>query len=372
MDGRNVLHAVGVPRLAREAQLASLRLGGRLFGAPRPTVATDRLRILACTPTYLPDARRGAEITLHVVLRDLVRRGHEARVLRTLPGPVPERKSGPVPERKSGRDQVVDGVEVHALGPRRRTRELCEWSDVIVGQLDARGLALRLGARFRRPVVYWMHIGNVDRRALYGSPDLTVFASATVRQQYPWITPAIVVHPPISEHEYLTTPGDAITLVDFSASKGARVFGDLARRLPDRPFLTIASGPERPAPAANVTTLAAVDDMRVVFTRTRILLMPSAYESYGRVGVEAAASGIPTIAHPAAGIREALGDAAVFVDRQDIDGWVSAIERLDEPAEYARRSARARARFESLDASSEIDGLDARLRELASSKVMTR
>jgi glycosyltransferase involved in cell wall biosynthesis len=101
--------------------------------------------------------------------------------------------------------------------------------------------------------------------------------------------------------------------------------------------------------------------MRTVYERTRILLMPSAYESYGRVGLEAAASGIPTVAHPAAGIREALGDAALFVDRNDVDRWVEAIGSLDAPEEYARRAELARRRFETLDPSSEIDALEAKL-----------
>ncbi len=339
MDGRNVLHAAGVPRLVREAQLAALRLEGRLLHAPRTPSSVEGLRILACTPTYLPEQRRGAEVTLHVLLRDLVGRGHEVRVLRT----------------EAGAAGVVDGVEVHSHVHHRRARELGAWSDVLLGQLDARGFALRLGARCRRPVTVSMHIGNVDRRALFGHPDLTVFASTTVQQQYPWIRPAIVVHPPVPEADYLTTPGDAITLVTYSEPKGARVFTELARRLPDRPFLTIAAGTERPPSAPNISALDAVADMRAVYARTRILLMPSVYESYGRVGLEAAASGIPTIAHPVAGIEEALGDAAVFVDRDDVDAWVDAIRRLDAPAEYARCSALARARFESLDAPSEID-----------------
>jgi hypothetical protein len=298
----------------------------------------------------LPQQRRGAEVTLHAALLDLAGRGHEARVLRTEPGAA----------------GTVDGIEVHNYEHRRGARELGEWADVVIGQLDARGFALRLGARFRRPVAYWMHIGNVDRRALFGSPDLTLFASTTVREQYPWITNTIVVHPPVIERDYVTSRGDAITLVTYSEPKGAQVFDALARRLHQRPFLTIATGSAQPPSAPNITLLDTVGDMRAVYARTRILLMPSVYEAYGRVGLEAAASGIPTVAHPVAGIREALGDAALFADRDDIDEWVEAIRSLDSPAEYVRRSDLARRRFETLDPSSEIDALEAALRALAS------
>jgi glycosyltransferase involved in cell wall biosynthesis len=52
---------------------------------------------------------------------------------------------------------------------------------------------------------------------------------------------------------------------------------------------------------ANVQVIPPVawDRMReAVYARTRVLLMPSEYESYGRCGVEAAHAGVPTIAHP--------------------------------------------------------------------------
>jgi len=120
--------------------------------------------------------------------------------------------------------------------------------------------------------------------------------------------------------------------------------------------------------APNVVALAPVDDMREVYARTRVLLMPSAYESYGRTGLEAAASGIPAIAHPAAGIREALGDAAVFVGRDDFDAWEHAIRALDDEYEYARCSAAARARYDSLDPASELDALERALRALVTER----
>lgn len=356
MDGRNVLHATRVPRLLRETQLAAMRLEGRLLPAPRHRSLRpgEPLRILACTPTYLPDHRRGAEITLHLVLRELAGRGLDARVLLTEPGP-------------SG---SIDGIEVLAPVAARsgRARELGRWCDLVIGQLGARGFALGLGARCRRPVAYFMHIGNIDRRALFGHPDLTVFPSTTVLQQYPSISPSTVVHPPVPPEDYATTRGDAITLVTHSASKGARVFDELARRLPDRPFLTTGGGDGAGEPLPNVTALDPVRDMRSVYAQTRILVMPSVYESYGRVGLEAAASGIPTIAHPAEGIREALGEAGVFVDRGDVDAWVDAIERLDDPTEYQRRSALARDRVANLDPAAEIDSLEAQLRALVSAR----
>ncbi|WP_262928542.1 glycosyltransferase family 4 protein [Streptomyces sp. CBMA152] len=46
-----------------------------------------------------------------------------------------------------------------------------------------------------------------------------------------------------------------------------------------------------------------------VYSRSRVILMPSLYESWGRVAVEAFASGIPVIAHTTPGLVESMGEA---------------------------------------------------------------
>jgi glycosyltransferase involved in cell wall biosynthesis len=97
---------------------------------------------------------------------------------------------------------------------------------------------------------------------------------------------------------------------------------------------------------------------------TRVLLMPSRYESYGRTAIEAAASGIPTIAHPTPGLREALGAAGIYANRDNPDDWVTAIRALtSDPVAYSRRSRQVQKRFAASQVTSagEIDRLIARI-----------
>jgi glycosyltransferase involved in cell wall biosynthesis len=357
VDAKKVVHATGASRALRELALRVRRLDGALRAGKRPPADGSRsqLRIVAFSPTYVPRHRRGAEVTLHLVLAELRERGHEVRVV-------------------AGPDDVaetLDGVEVRPRTDRRRMLADCDWADVVVGQLTDRWTALSLGARSRRPVVYFMHIGGVGRRALYGDPDLTVFCSDALRRQHPWIQRSIVLHPPVVEARYLTTPGDAITLVNLTEAKGAALFATLARRMPEREFLAVRGweddGSITTLPS-NCTVLDQVDDMRAVYARTRVLLMPSEYEAYGRVGLEAAVSGIPTIAHPTEGLSEALGSAAMWADRADADAWLARIRALDDPSEYTRRSAAARAQFEHLDPRAELDGFERALIELRAAR----
>jgi hypothetical protein len=121
-----------------------------------------------------------------------------------------------------------------------------------------------------------------------------------------------------------------------------------------------------PVVPPNVTLAANTPRIRdEVYARTRILLMPSEYESWGRTGVEAMASGIPVIAHPTPGLRESLGDAGIFVDRDDTAGWADAIAELSDPDVYAQVSRRAAARARELDPAEDLETWRAAVESLA-------
>ncbi|MDQ1429588.1 MAG: hypothetical protein QOF40_190 [Actinomycetota bacterium] len=347
MSTKHLLHSSGIPRIARESHLAALRWQARIRSRNHPARSLDagrRLRILGFCPSYLPTSQAGSEVTLHRVLRDLRDRGHEVRVM--VDG--------------HAETATVDEIQVVAGDARATRRAMFEWCDVVIAQLGARGPALRLAAQFDRPLVFYMQIGNTPQHILWGAPDLTIFSSDYVRREFAWIERAIVVHPPIDEVDYLTPRGDAVTLINLSRLKGGQLLPELAERLPDHRFIGVRGWGAQLVPSttpSNLTILGHQADMRTVYGMTRVLLVPSIYESYGRVGLEAAVSGIPSIAHPSGGVREALGDAALWADRNDLDAWVDAIKTLDDAAVYETYSKRARRRFEQLDPGNELDRL---------------
>jgi glycosyltransferase involved in cell wall biosynthesis len=169
----------------------------------------------------------------------------------------------------------------------------------------------------------------------------------------------LVVRPPVRAADYRTTRGDHITLINCNRDKGVGVFAALARANPDRRFLAVIGGhgPQEPPDLPNVTVIEHTDGRRMredVYARTRLLLMPSVYESWGRVGVEAMSSGIPVIAHPTPGLAESLGEAGVFCDRADLPSWQAAIEDLDDPATYGQASKLATTRADTLDPGAEL------------------
>lgn len=73
---------------------------------------------------------------------------------------------------------------------------------------------------------------------------------------------------------------------------------------------------------------AAVDELVMLYNAASMFVFPSLYEGFGIPPLEAMACGTPVVSSNAACLPEVLGDAAAFVDPQDVDGWAQAIEQL--------------------------------------------
>jgi glycosyltransferase involved in cell wall biosynthesis len=88
-----------------------------------------------------------------------------------------------------------------------------------------------------------------------------------------------------------------------------------------------------------------------------MLILPSHLEGFGMTAVEAMAAGVPAILSRRGALPEVGGDAATFVEPDDIGGLAAAMKRyLDDPAAASAASARgvARASRYSWDASAAI------------------
>jgi glycosyltransferase involved in cell wall biosynthesis len=148
--------------------------------------------------------------------------------------------------------------------------------------------------------------------------------------------------------------GNRITLVNLQENKGVRLFAGLCDRLDEFQFLGVEGTHgeqeiEHFRYLPNFNRHPVTQDMREVWRESKIVLMPSEYESYGMVAAEAAINGIPVIAHPTPGLVECLGGAGIFIDRSDTDGYERAIRLLmTDPQSYAERSGMARYRGQEL------------------------
>ncbi|TDD97639.1 glycosyltransferase family 4 protein [Actinomadura rubrisoli] len=309
------------------------------------------MRVMAMIPDY-PPRGVGSWVMTHNLLRALVERGHQADVVLSA---------------ADGDPYELDGVRVWPLVDKSDPFRFIDDAHVIVAHVESASRALMLGEIRGVPVAQIAHNANAfTEAALRKRPaSLTVFNSVQVSEKLAGLCcRSIIVRPPVRAEDYETVPGGAVTLINLSEDKGAETFYQLAERLPKTAFLGVRGGygvqvlPRGPEDLPNVEILGHVrpDQMRDrVYARTRVLLMPSAHESWGRTGVEAMTSGIPVLAHPAPGLRESLGAAGTFVDRDDLDGWERSLRLLLDGRRWRAASRRAKARAVELDPTADLD-----------------
>lgn len=316
------------------------------------------MRIVARLHGYPPRHNAGAEWMVHSQLRALVERGHDVSVW----------LSRYTPDKA---DYELDGVQVVPLQSRLDAASAIRRADVVVSHLENVPSAGALARGYGKPLAVVCH--NTHRqsfREMAGGCELAVYNSNWMKREaelffaeYPkGIRPGrdVIVRPPVFADEYRTKPGKKVTLVNLNLEKGGALFEKLARRMPDVEFLAVvgAYGEQIVPDLPNVEVIDHMcgHEMRdKVYSRTKILLMPSSYESWGRAGVEALASGIPVIAHPTPGLCESLGEAGVFIDLHDVDGYEMAIRKLlSNRTEYGLVSKRAKARSAELDPAADL------------------
>jgi glycosyltransferase involved in cell wall biosynthesis len=314
------------------------------------------VRLLAMLHAYPPHHNAGAEWMVHTMLRALVERGHEVDVVLSNPAP--------------GGSYELDGVRVHPHRGKADPFAFVDEATAIITHLENTQRATMIGQVHGVPVVHVLHNTFDQTRGWLrkGRPSLAVYNSRWMRADYEgWLSSirhplpaAVVVRPPVLVDEYATKHGDRVTLINLYPPKGSATFWALAQRMPDVKFLAVVGGygdQDIRDGVPNVEVVPNIPGSRMrdeVYARTKLLLVPSEYESWGRAGVEAMASGIPVIAHPTPGLLESLGDAGTFVDRDDIDGWERQIRRLLAPRAYGAASKRARARSAELDPAEDL------------------
>ncbi len=327
------------------------------------------MRVLAMLPAYPPGRNVGSWIMTHGLLRALVARGHDADVVLSA---------------ATGAPYMLDGVRVWPRVDKRDPFRFIDDTDVVIAHAESAARAAVLGELRGVPVVQIAHNTSAFTEAALRKRrvSLTVFNSAHMAATVgAGCGRSIVVRPPVHAAEYETSPGDAVTLINLSEDKGAEVFYALAERFPDRRFLGVRGGygvqvlPRGPDDLPNVEVIDHVPahEMRDrVYARTRVLLMPSAHESWGRTGVEAMASGIPVLAHPTDGLRESLGGAGVFCDRDDVDAWEAVLRLLLDGRRWRAASRRAKARAAELDPVADLDRWCREIENLARRRLRVR
>ena len=147
----------------------------------------------------------------------------------------------------------------------------------------------------------------------------------------------------------------------IEARKGVHVLVDAVARIPHATLDLVGDGPERAAVEAQIARLrvghrvhvsgyASQDDLPDRYRTFDVVAVPSLespgwIEQFGRVAVEAMASGVPVVASDSGSLPEVVGDAGILVAPGDVTALTDALCRLvADPGERRRLGAVAQQR----------------------------
>jgi len=296
--------------------------------------------IAAYIHAYVPDHNAGAETTIHDLLRHWVEQGNRAVVV--------------LKERSNSKkyEYEIDGVEVVQAVDKIGALHWLPKADMTISHLECSPRAAFISTKWRVPHAQYIHNSfDMTKGYLASGVNLAIFNTEWMQKQHSQFKgQSIVVHPPVDPSKYATQHGKKITMVNFHDNKNPKLFFEVARMNPGLEFLAVKGGygVQELEDLPNVEVMENTPNPRDYLSRTKLILMPSFYESYGRVPVEGLACGIPAIVSPTPGLRTSLGDAGTYVDPNDADGWSTAVNHLLKPRVYGAASKRALERSEYL------------------------
>ena len=309
------------------------------------------MNIVALTHGYPPLWNMGGEVSLHRSLAPLI--GNKFVLTKT------------------NEEYEIDGVFVKKINARdvldiytdskKISKQLIGLkANVVIGQNE-----LSLVAASSAREIDAISIVNVHTPPKYGrnirsgvlTADYAVYNTRASAKE--WGEPeAFVLHPPINQlPEIKNHKGDAYTLLSSLVNKGVGVVLELAKRYPDKRFIIVRS-PAEPThglkdlekiaetlPNVELKPRVAPDQVYKYLQETRILLVPSMYETYGMSAIEAAQYGIPCIHVDTPHVREGIGEAAILIPPLDTEAAAKGIEEIEKNYKEYSKKAKDRSNF---------------------------
>jgi hypothetical protein len=232
---------------------------------------------------------------------------------------------------------------------------------VLFGHSTLSQETIRAAKKMRLPSILAVHAPprfGTDLRRAWSAATVRLYNTEVARKE--WRDPkGWLLHPPVGgPSEMPTGPQDALTLTSSLLNKGAGRVLELAKRRHDQRFIIVES-PAHPTHGdplfweqaerlENVEVWPRLhpDEMGRLWAETRVLLVPSRYETYGMAAMEAAWHGIPSVHVDTPHVREGIGKAARLLKSTTIDELDRAL--TDVELEYDVWSNRAFDRVGSL------------------------
>jgi glycosyltransferase involved in cell wall biosynthesis len=297
------------------------------------------MNILFHLHAYPNEVLAGAETMAHKIARYLVSEGHQVKVLSLT---------------ATKKKNYLDGVEVLSWKQGEDDRKEWTWSDLVITHLGNTYHCFNRARQFNKKLVHLVHNSYGDHiLRCRVNANYIVYNSEYVKRILKYEQPNCVCIPPVDYRDYqnVKNSGDYITLINLNENKGGQMLIELAKRLPQYKFLGVQGGYYEQIQDNSIKNIKYIEpqsDIKKVYEKSKIVLMPSQYESYGQVAIESISCGIPVINSTAKGLSEALNQEGIDINK--IDLWVKEIELLMTDKDvYKKRSEQSKQRAKELD-----------------------
>lgn len=281
------------------------------------------MKVLFITNLYVEYNRAGGQTMMHEMAKKAGEE-NDVTVLST-------RSQGSPP------NSIVDGVTVrydldvesviYTIQP-----------DVVVTQFEDTLRVTDLCRKNNIPLAVIVHNDNRRTLALMHAmrkTDLLIFNTEWIEKKSTYHCDSIIVHPPVDKSHFTFTKGkrEYITLVNVAKPKGSDMFYHLAKKFPKYKFLGVEGGYWKDLQIAsdlpNVKLIKQTDNMKDdVYAKSKIVIMPSSYESFGMVAAEAMACGVPVVVSDTPGLIENVGDGGFIIPTNMLSMWEKVIDTL--------------------------------------------
>jgi hypothetical protein len=217
-------------------------------------------------------------------------------------------------------------------------------ASILFGHSSLSQETIRAAKKMHLPSILAVHAPprfGTDLRRAWQSATVRLYNTQVARKDWRdakgWL-----LHPPVGEPSPLPEgPRNALTLTSSLLNKGADRVLELARRRYDQRFIIVESPAhpthgdplfwERAERLENVEVWPRLHpaEMNRLWAETRVLLVPSRYETYGMAAMEAAWHGIPSVHVDTPHVREGIGHAARLLKTTSVDELDHALTEVE-------------------------------------------
>lgn len=280
---------------------------------------------------YPPVHNAGGEWMLHAINRYLIQEGYTVNVI--------------VPKFPIKR---YEGVYIYTFNDKKQIQNVIQKTKFIGTHFHFSLMAVKSASIAKKPIIIIIH-DEIQKPYLqaftkiYSKENIyLIYNSFWIKKVYENMKfNGCIVFPPVYWKDYqVETNRKYVTLINCNTNKGGKILIQLAKLMPDIEFLGVEGAYDaqiKDKAVTNITYLPSTPNIESIYEQTDIIIMPSKQETWGRVAVEAISSGIPVIANPTEGLREALDYCGIYVSYTDIKEWVNTIRKLKTDQAYYKK-----------------------------------